>query len=84
MPFLTYSIKSEFVENYETVKNKDIIKFLNYIDLLNYKSRAILVNKNDNSLEKLSKKYFDNANKILNPEQDLLNETLQNFVRCNF
>ena len=32
MPFLTYSIKSEFVENYETVKNKDIIKFLNYID----------------------------------------------------
>ena len=81
MPFLTYSIKSEFVENYETVKNKDIIKFLNYIDLLNYKSRAILVNKNDNSLEKLSKKYFDNAKKILDPEQDLLNETLQNFVR---
>ena len=81
MPFLTYSIKSDFVENYENVKNKNILKFLNYIDLLNYKSRAILVEKNDDTLNKLRKKYFDNANKILNPDQDLLNENLQNFVR---
>ena len=41
IPFLTYSIKSDFVENYENVKNKNIFKFLNYIDLLNYKSRAM-------------------------------------------
>ncbi len=81
MPFLTYSIKSDFVENYENVKNKNVMKFLNYIDLLNYKSRAILVDKNDNSLEKLTKKYFDNANQVLNPDQDLINETLQNFIR---
>ena len=81
MPFLTYSIKSDFVENYKNVKNENIMKFLNYIDLLNYKKRAILIDRNDNALEKLSKKYFDNAEKILDPDQDLINESLQNFVR---
>ena len=81
MPFLTYSIKPETVENYENLKLDNVLKFLNYIDLLNYKGRAILVNKNDNTLQKLTKKYFDNANNISSLKQDLANETLQSFVR---
>ena len=81
MPFLTYSIKSETVENYENLKLDNVLKFLNYIDLLNYKGRAILVNKDENTLQKLTKKYFDNVNNISSLKQDLANETLQNFVR---
>ena len=81
MPFLTYSIKPETVENYENLKLDNVLKFLNYIDLLNYKGRAILINKNDNTLQKLTKKYFDNANNISSLKQDLANETLQSFVR---
>lgn len=81
MPFLTYSIKPETVENYKNLKLDNVLKFLNYVDLLNYKGRAILVDKNDNTLQKLSKKYFDNIKNTSNLKQDLLNETLQNFVR---
>ena len=81
MPYLTYSIKPEIVDNFENSKTKNIDKFLNYIDLLNNKNRAILINKNNNVLEKLSKKYFETINKISTIDQHVLNETLQNLVR---
>ncbi len=81
MPYLTYSIKPEVVANFNKSQAKNIEKFLNYIDLLNSKKRAILINKNNNVLEKLTKKYFDSVNNISSIDEHIINETIQNLVR---
>tara|TARA_Y100000591_G_scaffold82229_1_gene69276 strand:- start:1814 stop:2866 length:1053 start_codon:yes stop_codon:yes gene_type:complete len=80
MPFLTYSIKSELVEKFELSKRKNIEKFLNYVDLLNNKGRAILVDKKDNVLQNLAQKYFSYSKKISSNDDHELTETLNNLV----
>ena len=52
MPFLTYSIEPELAENFDQTNAKNIEKFLTYIDLLNNKKRAILVDKNNKIYQK--------------------------------
>ncbi len=81
MPYLTYSIKSDLVEKFELSKIKNIDKFLNYIDLLNNKGRAILIDKKDSVLQDLAQKHFNYSKKISSNDEHELIETLGNLVR---
>ena len=81
MPFLTYSIEPELAENFDQTNAKNIEKFLTYIDLLNNKKRAILVDKNNKVLENLSKKYFDTIGKISSIDEHIFSEKIQSLVR---
>jgi len=66
MPFATYSIKENSLDGLNVENKKTFKKFINSINELNRKKRAILINKKDNILEVLLKKLVEIENPKIN------------------
>ena len=55
MPFLTYSLDSKIIDNIESFKTRGFNRFINDVEKLNRKKRAILIDENNNIVDKILK-----------------------------
>jgi len=76
MPFATYALDSSIADNIKSLNTENINKFIQYIELLNLKKRAILIDEDNNVLEKITKKYFDLSKELESVEEHILSETI--------
>ena len=76
MPFLTYTIENKISESLNIENKNSIDKFINRIEDLNYKKRAIFVAESKDILDKLSKKFFDLSKKINTGEDHIIRDTI--------
>ena len=71
MPFATYSIKENSLDGLNVENKKTFKKFINSINELNRKKRAILINKKNNILEILSKKLSEIENPTIDNKKTI-------------
>ena len=66
MPFITYSIKSELLDNPEKLNVKNFRKFLNDLEELNISNKSILIeNEKLNILNKITKKISELSESLI-------------------
>ncbi len=76
MPFLTYTIENNISENLNIENKASIDKFINRIEDLNYKKRAIFVAEKKDVLDRLSKKFLDLSKRIDNGDDHIIRDTI--------
>jgi len=76
MPFLTYSLDSKIIDNIESFKTRGFNRFINDVEKLNRKKRAILIDENNNIVDKILKIYEALSKKNKTIEDDLLSEVI--------
>jgi hypothetical protein len=76
MPFLTYTIENKISESLNINNKNSIDRFINRIEDLNYKKRAIFVAESKDILDKLSKKFLDLSKKINTGEDHIIRDTI--------
>jgi len=82
MPFITYSIKSELLDNPEKLNVKNFRKFLNDLEELNISNKSILIeNEKLNILNKIAKKISELSESLISNKIDEIKELLENACR---
>ena len=82
MPFITYSIKSELLDNPEKLNVKNFRKFLNDLEELNISNKSILIeNEKLNILNKITKKISELSESLISNKIDEIKELLENACR---
>ena len=76
MPFLTYTIENKISESLNINNKNSIDRFINRIEDLNYKKRAIFVAESKDTLDRLSKKFLDLSKKINTGEDHIIRDTI--------
>jgi len=84
MPFATYTIKPNTIEQIDKVENNNLLKFISSIENLNFKKRAIFIETQKSSaLSVINKKYLELNNSKQSLELDkyrLLLESLMKII----
>lgn len=76
MPYLTYTLKDEIPKNLNINNKTSLDKFINRIEDLNYKNRAIFVVQNKNIIDQLTKKFMDLSQQIDSGEDQIIRNTI--------
>ena len=88
MPFATYTINPNAIEQIEKIDNNNFIKFISNIENLNFKQRAIFIEKQKSSiLSIINKKYLELSDSKQTLELDkyrLLLESLMKIINDSF
>ena len=76
MPFLTYSIEERICDKISIDNKNNVDQFINRIEDLNYKSKAIFIAENKNTIDHLSKKFIEMSKKIESGDDHIIRDTI--------